>query len=93
MAGCDEHTVAALPAGGMLIVSDVFTDPGGCNPPMAALFGLNMLLTAPGGGVHEATAVARWMDEAGLEGVEVRPFPPPLPHQVVVGCKPPGGTP
>ena len=46
--------------GGLLIVSDVFSDEGGCRAPFAALFGLNMALTAPDGTVHadaDVTAV------------------------------------
>lgn len=47
-----ERAKASLEPGGLLILSDVFTDAGGGTPAFAALFGLNMLLTAPNGGVH-----------------------------------------
>ena len=47
-----EKARACLVPGGLLIVSDVFSDEGGCTPPFAALFGLNMALTAPDGTVH-----------------------------------------
>jgi predicted O-methyltransferase YrrM len=75
----------ALVPGGLLIVSDVMTDASGVEPPFATLFGLNMLLTAPHGGVHRDADVAGWMREAGLAGVEAKQFPPPMPHRVVVG--------
>lgn len=78
----------SLLPGGLLLVSDVFTDAGGTQPPFATLFGLNMMLTAPDGGVHADADVAAWMREAGLTGCEVRPFPHPMPHRLVMGRKP-----
>ena len=86
--GLIARSLACLPASGVLAVSDVFTDANGAGPVFAALFGLNMALSAPDGGVHADAAVAGWMTEAGFAGVAVRPFPPPLPHRVVVGRKP-----
>jgi len=82
----------ALVPGGLLVVSDVFTDAGGCTPAFAALFGLNMMLSAPDGGVHADADVAAWMADAGFTAVERRPFPPPMPHRVVVGTRGPGAT-
>jgi SAM-dependent methyltransferase len=75
----------ALDPGGMLIVSDVFADEGGATPVFAALFGLNMMLSAPDGGVHADADVCRWLEEAGFHDVNAQPFPPPMPHRVVVG--------
>jgi cyclopropane fatty-acyl-phospholipid synthase-like methyltransferase len=75
---------ACLPAGGLLVVSDVFTD-ADAPSPFAILFGLNMALSAPDGGVHAAEEVARWMTDTGFDGVAIRAFPPPLPHRVVTG--------
>jgi hypothetical protein len=77
----------SLCSGGLLVVGDVFTDAGGSSPPFAALFGLNMLLTAPAGCVHADADVARWMRDAGFTAADIRPFPPPMPHRVVVGLK------
>jgi predicted O-methyltransferase YrrM len=81
--GCD-----ALVPGGLLVISDVMTDASGVAPPFATLFGLNMLLTAPHGGVHRDTEVAQWMRDAGLRDVEIRSFPPPMPHRAVLGIRP-----
>jgi SAM-dependent methyltransferase len=92
-AGCRDligRAAAALEPDGLLLVSDVFTDAGGNAPPFATLFGINMLLTAPDGGVHADAAVAGWMAEAGLTDVATRAFPPPMPHRLVVGRKPAG---
>jgi len=77
----------ALDQGGLLVISDVFADEGGAAPLFATLFGLNMMLTAPNGGVHEDSAVVSWMANAGFVDVKCRPFPPPMPHRIVMGVK------
>lgn len=77
----------ALDEGGLLVISDVFTDAGGASPLFATLFGINMMLSAPDGGVHADADVARWMAEAGFADVDTTPFPPPMPHRVVAGVK------
>jgi DNA-binding transcriptional ArsR family regulator len=86
--GLIERAVACLNPGGLLVVSDVFTDEGGCRPAFAAMFGLNMMLTAPDGGVHADADVGRWMQQAGLREPRVVPLPPPMPHRVVLATKP-----
>ncbi len=78
----------SLVPGGLLVVSDVFTDAGGSSPPFAALFGLNMLLSAPDGGVYADVDVAAWMDEAGLADANIQAFPPPMPHRLVTARRP-----
>ncbi len=77
----------SLVPGGLLIVSDVFSDEGGAGPLFATLFGLNMMLTAPNGGVHADRDVARWMTAAGFEETVIKSFPPPMPHRMVTGIK------
>jgi cyclopropane fatty-acyl-phospholipid synthase-like methyltransferase len=77
-----------LQSGGLLVLGDVFTDSGGSSPPFAALFGLNMLLTAPDGGVHADEDVAGWMEDVGFISTEIRPFPSPMPHRMILGLKP-----
>lgn len=77
----------SLNPGGLLIVADVFTDDGGCSPPFATLFGLNMLLTAEDGGVHADADVAQWMHDAGFANTDIRPLAPPMPHRMVLGWK------
>ncbi|MEZ5559649.1 MAG: methyltransferase [Pseudomonadales bacterium] len=89
-AGCRKliaRAADALEPGGLLIVSDVFADAGGASPTFATLFGLNMLLTAPDGGVHADADVADWMRAAGFDQVQTAAFPPPMPHRVVTGRK------
>lgn len=82
-----DRAAACLRPDGMLIVSDVFSDEGGTSPPFAALFGLNMMLSAESGGMHADADVADWMQHAGFTKVDRRPFPPGLPHRVVMGIR------
>ena len=77
----------ALVPGGRLIVADVFTTPDG-KSPFAALFGLNMLVSAPGGGVHSVTDVARYMGDGRFHDVAIHPLPPPMPHIAVTATRP-----
>lgn len=78
---------ACLEPGGLLLISDVFTDAGGSQPVFAALFGLNMMISAPDGGVHADADVAGWMRDAGFSTGDVRHFPPPMPHRLIIGTK------
>ena len=82
------RAAACLSPGGLLVVSDVFTDQGGCQPAFAAMFGLNMMLTAPDGGVHADADVMHWMTSIGFRDTRTVPLPPPMPHRVVMGIKP-----
>ena len=81
------RAAACLDPGGLLIVSDVFTDAGGTQPAFAALFGLNMMLTAADGGVHADADVHGWMADAGFVDLRTSALPPPMPHRVVIGVK------
>jgi SAM-dependent methyltransferase len=83
-----ERAWRCLAPGGLLAVSDVFTDEGGTTPAFAAMFGLNMMLTAPDGGVHADVDVRRWMSACGFVELGTTPLPPPMPHRVVTGIKP-----
>ncbi len=76
----------SLVPGGMLILSDVFTDAENAkNSEFAALFGLNMMLSAEDGGVHACQDVEQWMKDEGFENTEIKFFPQPMPHSVVMG--------
>jgi cyclopropane fatty-acyl-phospholipid synthase-like methyltransferase len=85
--GLIARAAACLNPGGLLVVSDVFTDQGGALPTFAAMFGLNMMLTAPDGGVHADSDVKQWMGDAGFREMRMLPLPPPMPHRVVLGVK------
>ena len=82
-----QRAAACLDPGGLLVVSDVFTDRDGAHPAFAAMFGLNMMLTAPDGGVHSDADVMGWMADSGLRDMRMVALPPPMPHRVVVGVK------
>lgn len=82
-----ERARGCLVDNGILVVSDVFVDANRTGPEFATLFGLNMFLTAPDGGVHADADVADWLSGAGFSEVECRSFPPPMPHRIVTGYK------
>ena len=86
--GLIERAWRCLAPGGLLAVSDVFTDAGGTEPAFASMFGLNMMLTAPDGGVHADADVRGWMSDCGFVELKTTPLPPPMPHRVVTGIKP-----
>lgn len=85
--GLIERAAACLEPGGLLVVSDVFTDEGGTQPTFATMFGLNMMLTAPDGGVHADADVKHWMAESGFRDMGLSALPPPMPHRIVTGVK------
>ena len=82
-----EKAAESLTSQGVLIISDVFADAGGCSPLFAALFAVNMLLTAEHGGVHADVDVINWMADAGFTGMASKNFPAPMPHRLITGCK------
>ncbi len=89
-AGCRtliDKARGCLEPGGLLVVSDIFTDAGGTSPPFAALFGVNMMLTAPDGGVHADADVMRWLGDAGFARTRAVASPPPVPYRVVTGVR------
>jgi predicted O-methyltransferase YrrM len=79
------RAVASLPPGGRIVLSDVMLEGDGTRPVFAALFALNMLLTAPGGGAHRVEDHAAWLTTAGCEAVAVTRLPPPVPYTLVSG--------
>ena len=82
-------TFAALDAGGMAIVSDVFfDDETKRTPPFTVYFALNMMLTSDDGSAHAKTEMAVWMREVGFERIDVRDLPKPNAHSLVIGYKP-----
>jgi predicted O-methyltransferase YrrM len=77
----------SLDPGGLLVVSDIFTDPGGTAPAFATLFGVNMMLTAADGGVHADADVAAWMRQQQFAEIGTVDFPEPMPHRIVSGIR------
>jgi hypothetical protein len=82
-------TAAALESGGMVVVSDVFSDDDRKETPaFAVYFALNMMLTSADGSAHAKTEMARWLSDAGFINVTIRDLPPPNPHSLIIGFKP-----
>lgn len=79
---------AALQPGSMVALADVMLDDTGAGPPASALFALNMLLTAPGGGAHRAADHVDWLLAEGFVDAQIRPLPPPAMHTLVVARRP-----
>lgn len=84
--GLIRRAQASLEEGGLLIVCDVLIDAGETDPAFAALFGLNMMLSAPDGGVHSDSDVIDWIEGAGFESVTSQSLAP-MPHRVVTATK------
>ena len=78
----------AVVASDIRVHRDVFADAGGTAPTFAALFGVNMMLTAPEGGVHADADVEQWLTETGFGQTRSLTFPPPMPHRAVTGVRP-----
>ncbi len=78
----------ALAPGAEIVLADVMLDASGAGPPASALFALNMLLTAPGGGAHRADEHVEWLEAEGFVDAEVRPLPAPAMHTLVLARKP-----
>ncbi len=75
----------ALKPGGRLVISDIMLDNTKAQPPFAALFSLQMLLTSEAGAVFSAEECGRWLKEAGFANVTIHRLPPPLPYFVING--------
>ena len=77
----------AAAAGSVLKPLGALADEGGAGPEFATLFGLNMMLTAPDGGVHADEDVSTWLVDAGFGKISRAQFPAPMPHRVVTGIR------
>jgi hypothetical protein len=63
---------AALVPGGWLVVQDLAVRPDRTGPAEALLFALNMALYTAAGDVHDAGAIASWLEAAGLGDVRLK---------------------
>ena len=76
---------AGMEPGGILIVCDLFK--AGTGPEVAALFGLQMLLTTEYGTVHTTVDMERWFGEVGFKKIRTSSLRGPHPHILVMGEK------
>ncbi|MDD5705876.1 MAG: methyltransferase [Kiritimatiellae bacterium] len=79
---------AALKPGGRVYVLDMMTDATRAHPRFAALFAINMALTAEHGWVFADSELASWLAEAGFVDSRCMPAPPPMPHMLMTASKP-----
>jgi SAM-dependent methyltransferase len=61
---------SALNSGGQLVVVDFMMDEDRTNPPMGALFALNMLVGTEAGDTYTESEVQSWMEEAGFSDIK-----------------------
>lgn len=78
---------AALEPGGMVAVSDLFTGGDNRGPVLPELFSLHMMLTAHQGQSLPLPEMKTMLAEAGLQLIETRPYPSPLPHLLCIATK------
>jgi ubiquinone/menaquinone biosynthesis C-methylase UbiE len=74
-----EKSYAALKDGGMLLIGEMIPNDKRTGPPLALLFGLNMLLHTQDGGVFTMKEYQDWMGEAGFKKVKTIDAPGPSP--------------
>lgn len=79
---------AALPAGGLVVISELLLNPDRTGPPEAALMGLNMLVETEAGRNYSETEYAGWLTGAGFADPRTVPFDAPGATGAVVARKP-----
>jgi SAM-dependent methyltransferase len=79
---------AALPPGGIVVISELLLNPDRTGPPEAALMGMNMLVETQAGRNYSETEYAGWLADTGfLEPATVR-FDAPGANGAVIARKP-----
>lgn len=78
---------AALPAGGLVIVSELLLDADRTGPAPAALMGMNMLVETEGGRNYSDAEYAEWLTGAGFSDIRTVRFDAPGANGVVLGVK------
>ncbi|AGZ40014.1 O-methyltransferase family protein [Actinoplanes friuliensis DSM 7358] len=78
---------AALPAGGLVIISELLLDADRTGPAPAALMGMNMLVETVGGRNYSDAEYAGWLTGAGFTQIRTVRFDAPGANGVVLGIK------
>ena len=68
------RTVAALPAGGRVLILEIVPDEERRSPPLAVVFSVAMVVNTAGGDAHTASQYRAWLEAAGLTGIVARPI-------------------
>ena len=79
---------AALPTGGLVIVSELLLDADRAGPAPAALMGMNMLVETVGGRNYSDAEYADWLAGAGFGQVRTVRFDAPGANGAVLAVKP-----
>jgi hypothetical protein len=79
---------AALPSGGVVIISELLTDDDKTGPAAAALMSLNMLIETEGGRNYTAGEYSAWLEEAGFRDIRTVRFDAAGANGVVLAHKP-----
>src|SRR5579875_2471992 len=72
-------SAAALREQGMILLASYIPNYRRTGPPLAVLFGLNMLLHAPSGNVYTLKEYRAWLKAAGMKSVKTVAVPAPSP--------------
>ncbi len=78
---------AALPPGGVVIVSELILNSERTGPPAAALMGLNMVVETEGGRNYSEVEYAQWLRDAGFTDVHRVSFDAPGANGAMVARK------
>ncbi|MFY1682831.1 methyltransferase [Micromonospora sp. WMMD730] len=79
---------AALPPGGVVVVSELLLNDERTGPPEAALMGMNMLVETEGGKNYSGAEYRRWLTDAGFVDVRTVPFEAPGANGAVLARRP-----
>ena len=76
----------ALAPGGTIAIGEFLADPGRAGPPVAMIFGVNMLVNTEEGDVFTFDEIAQWLRGAGF--TDPRTLDSPGPSPLVLATKP-----
>ncbi|MFY1622513.1 methyltransferase [Micromonospora sp. WMMD735] len=79
---------AALPPGGMIVISELLLNDERTGPPEAALMGMNMLVETEGGKNYSGAEYRAWLTDAGFVDVRTVPFEAPGANGAVLARRP-----
>jgi SAM-dependent methyltransferase len=75
----------ALPAGGIVLISELLLNPERTGPPAAALMGLNMLVECEGGENYSEDEYVAWLQDAGFTDTQIIRFDAAGANGAVIG--------
>jgi len=75
-------------SGSRIYLVDVMRDESRVGPAFAALFALNMMLSAEHGGCHADVAHKEWLERSGFAATSITRLAPPMVHTIVAAARP-----